>query len=187
MSFVRPELAERVRPWRETAAWAATLVFGLLLLWRGLSQGAWLLVAFGLLLALAGGALVVTAERRRRLQGQVPDEGVVAISEGRIGYMGPRGGGYVDLGGLDRVEIVTDGGRAAWRLVARDGASLRIPMGARGAENIYDALAAFVALDEDTLRAALATRQTGRFPVWERLGAPPAAATQGSESKSGGL
>jgi hypothetical protein len=173
VSFVRPELVARMRPWRETAVWAATLVLGLLLLWRGLAQGAWLLLALGLLLAGAGGALVVTAERRRRLQGRVPDEGVVAISEARIGYLGPRGGGYVDLDGLDRVEIVTDGGRAAWRLVGWDGTSLRIPMGARGAEDIYDALAAFVALDEDTLKAALATRQTARFPIWERVDALP--------------
>jgi hypothetical protein len=177
VSFVRPELVERVRPYRETLLWGGAAVVGVLLVLRGAVQGGWLAVAAGVLMAGAGGALVVTAERRRRLQGRVPEEGVVAISEARIGYLGPRGGGYVDLDGLESVEIVTDGGRAAWRLVGWDGQSLRIPIGARGAEGIYDTLAAFVALDEDTLRAALATRQTGRFPVWERLDAPPAGAT----------
>jgi hypothetical protein len=177
VSFVRPELVERVRPYRESLVWGAILLLGVLLVLRGAAQGAWLALALGVVMAGTGGALVVTAERRRRVQGRVPDEGVVAISEARIGYMGPRGGGYVDLDGLESVEIVTDGGRAAWRLTGGDGTNLRIPMGARGAEGIYDALAAFVALDEDTLRAALGTRQTGRFPVWERLEEAPPGAT----------
>jgi hypothetical protein len=35
VSFVRPELAERLRPWREHALWAAGTAVGLWLMWRG--------------------------------------------------------------------------------------------------------------------------------------------------------
>jgi hypothetical protein len=93
---------------------------------------------------------------------------VVLIKEGRIGYLGPRGGGFLDLDELVRVEIVTDGRRAAWGLADEHGGALRIPVGARGAEAIYDALGAFVRLDDEALKAALATRASGRFPVWVR-------------------
>jgi hypothetical protein len=173
MSFVRPDLVARLRPWREVLLWGAVLSAGLWLVVRGVQAGAVLVFALGVVLAVAGGGLVVTGLRRRRLQGQVPDEGVVAIEEARIGYLGPRSGGFLDLDSLERVEIVTDGQRPAWRLVGQGEDALRIPIGARGAEGIYDALAGFVALDEEALHAALSTRRPGRFPVWVRAEVAP--------------
>jgi hypothetical protein len=173
VSFVRPELVERLRPWREALLWGAVLAVGVLFVMRGIQSGGVLLVAFGLVLSVAGGGLVVTERRRRRMQGQAPDEGVVTIEEARIGYFGPRSGGFLDLDALERVEILTDGQRPTWRLVGQGEDALRIPIGARGAEGIYDALAAFASLDEEALHAALATRRPGRFPVWVRAEEPP--------------
>lgn len=169
MSFVRPELAARLRPWREAMLWSAGSLAGLWLAWQGWAGSALLLLLFGLLLAAVSAALLVTELRRRRLRGQEPAEGVVTVEEARIGYFGPRGGGFIDLDELVRVEILTDGSRPSWRLEEQGGASLRIPVGARGAENVYDALAPFARLDEEALHAALATRHSGRFPVWVSL------------------
>lgn len=168
MSFIRPELAIRLRLWREPIIWGLTLAAGLALMWRGWHGGALLALVGGFLLAGAGLGLLVTTLRRMRLQGVMPDEGVVLVREARIAYLGPRGGGFIDLDGLARVEIVTDGQRPAWWLTAEDGAALRVPLGARGAEGLYDALSAFAALDDEALQTALATRRAGRFPVWVR-------------------
>src|SRR5690606_1858206 len=169
MSFVRPELAARMRPWREVLVWGAGMAGGIWLVWHGLRAGALHLLAFGVVAGIASGGLLVAALRRRRLTGLPPAEGVVSVREARIGYLGPRGGGFVDLGDLRRVDIVTDGRRQMWQLETADGNALRVPFGARGAEAIYDALAALVEIDEEALHAALATRRAGRFPVWVRV------------------
>jgi hypothetical protein len=169
MSFVRTELAARLRPWREALVWAAGSAAGAWLAWQGWATGAILLLLFGLLLVAVSVSLLVTELRRRRLRGQEPAEGMVVVEEARIGYFGPRGGGFIDLDALARVEIMTDGSKPAWRLEESGGASLRIPVGARGAEDVYDALAPFARLDEEALHTALATRRSGRFPVWVSL------------------
>lgn len=169
MSFVRPELAERIRPWREVIVWGAGVIWGLWLIWRGGRTGALHLLAFGVFVVFASGGFLVAALRRRRLTGLPPAEGVVSVREARIGYLGPRGGGYVDLDDLRRVDIVTDGRRQMWQFETAEGEALRVPVGARGAEAIYDALAALVEIDEEALHSALATRQAGRFPVWVRM------------------
>lgn len=169
MSFVRPELAARIRPWREVLVWGAGMAGGIWLVWHGWRAGALHLLAFGVVAGIASGGLLVAALRRRRLTGLPPAEGVVLVREARIGYLGPRGGGFVDLGDLRRVDIVTDGRRQMWQLETADGNALRVPFGARGAEAIYDALAALVEIDEEALHAALATRRAGRFPVWVRV------------------
>jgi hypothetical protein len=174
MSFVRPELVERLRPWRETAIWGGVLMLGLLLLARGIASGGLLVGTIGLIVAASGAGLTLATLRRMRLAGQAPDEGVVMIREARIGYFGPRGGGFLDLDGLERVEMATDGQRQHWELAAEGGKTLRIPVGASGAEGLYDALAAFARLDEDALKAALASRRAARFPIWTRSDPVPA-------------
>lgn len=170
MSLVRPELTERLRPWREVILWAVGLILGLALVWRGL-QG-WSALAFmaGFLIAGASLGFLVAALRRVRLRASAPGEGVVLIKEGRIGYLGPRTGGFLDLDEIVRIEIVSNGHRVAWGLADQHGARLTIPVGARGAEAIYDALARFARIDDEALRAGLVARRAGRIPVWVRDG-----------------
>ena len=168
MSFVRPELVARLKPWREAIVWGAGVLCGVALMWRGIRAPAALPLVAGFLIGGARLGLLGAALRRMRLRAAAHDEGVVLIKEGRIGYLGPRGGGFLDLDELLRIDIVTDGSRAAWSLADLHGGALRIPLGARGADAIYDALGPFAQLDDEALRAGLATRRAGRFPVWER-------------------
>jgi hypothetical protein len=95
MSFIRPELAERLRQWREPIAWGALLVAGVWVAWRGYARLDLLLFAGGLIVTAAAVALLRAAVRRVRLQGESLAEGVVMIDEARIAYFGPRGGGFV--------------------------------------------------------------------------------------------
>jgi hypothetical protein len=175
MSLLRPELAERLRPWREPAIWAALLALGVWLIWVGYSRLAPLPFVVGLIAAAAGAGLLRAAVRRVRLSGGVRSEGVVVIDEARIAYLGPRGGGFIDLPAIARVEIVTrpylpPGSAHAWVLTAEDGAKLMIPLGAEGAERLFDALSPLPGIDFDAGAAAVAARGPGRAVVWRKAG-----------------
>ena len=175
MSFVRPELAHRLHRWREPIGWGSVLALGLLLTWSGYVRLDPLLFAGGLVLAAAGIGLLRPAVRRVRLVSEFPDEGVVVIDEARIAYLGPRQGGVVDLPSVVRVEIVTrphvaTASAHAWVISAEDGTRLTIPLGAEGAERLFDALSPLPGIDFDAGVAAVAARGPGRTVVWRKAG-----------------
>ncbi len=166
MSFLRPELAEALGRRREALVWGAALALGLALLWRGYARVEPLSFVVGIAVAVAGFALLRGALARMRLAGAAAAPGVVVIDEGRIGLLGPEGGGFVDLAALVAVEIAGGPGRRdrAWVLRGEDGGALVIPFGAVGAAALPDALAALPGIDLDAAGAAGAT-------VWRRRAA----------------
>jgi PAS domain-containing protein len=175
MSFVRPELAERLRLWREPVAWGLLLALGIWLIWLGYSRLAPLPFAIGLVCAAIGLGLLRPAMRRLRLRVEALGEGVVVIDEARIAYLGPRQGGFVDLPAVTRVEIVTrphvvPGSAHAWVITAEDGTRLTIPLGAEGADRLLDALSPLPGIDFDAGVAAVAARGPGRTLVWKKAG-----------------
>jgi hypothetical protein len=173
--FIRPELARRLRVWAEPLVWALLLAGGLWLLWQGYARLAPLPFALGLVLAGVGAGLLRTALRRLRLRAGARAEGVVVIDEARIAYLGPRGGGFVDLPAVVRVEIVSrphvpPASQHAWVLTADDGTRLTIPLGAEGADRLFDALSPLPGIDFDAGAAAVAARGPGRAVVWRKAG-----------------
>jgi hypothetical protein len=175
MSFLRPDLAARLHHWREPLGWAALLAAGAFLVWRGYARLEPLLFLLGLLLAAAGLGLLRAALRRLRLSSAALSEGVVVIDEARIAYLGPRDGGFVDLPAVTRVEIVSrphlpPGSPHAWVITTEDGARLTIPLGAEGAEALFDALSPLPGIDFDAGIAALHARRPGRATVWRKAG-----------------
>ena len=174
MSFVRPELAGRLRVWREPIGWGALIALGLWLVWRGYQGLAPVPFVVGMVVAAAGVGLLRPAVRRIRLRGEL-GEGVVVIDEARIAYLGPRGGGFVDLPGVIRVEIVTrphvpPASAHAWVISAEDGTRLTIPLGAEGADGLLDALSPLPGIDFDAGVSAIAARGPGRTTVWRKAG-----------------
>lgn len=175
MSFLRPELAARLRRWREPLVWGALLALGLYLAWRGYGALAPLAFAIGLACAATGLGLLQAAIRRVRLTAGEMDEGIVVIDEAQIAYLGPRQGGVVDLPAVVRVEIVTrphalPGSPHAWVITGEDGTRLTIPLGARGAEGLLDALSPLPGIDFDAGVAAVAAGGAGRATVWKKAG-----------------
>jgi hypothetical protein len=175
MTFLRPEHAEWLRRWREPLAWGALLAAGAWLIWQGYSRLAPLQFAAGLILAAAGLGLLRPALRRVRLRADAPGAGVVVIDEWRIAYLGPRDGGFVDLPSIVRVEIVTrphvpPDSAHAWVLTAEDGTRLTVPLGAEGADRLFDALSPLPGIDFDAGAAAVATGRPGRATVWRKAG-----------------
>jgi len=173
MSVLRPEAVARMRMLREPILSVAVLGAGLWLIWRGYVEVGPLALAAGTVLALAGGGLLSVSLRRIRLMSAEIGEGVVVIDEARIGYMGPRDGGFVDLPSLVSVEIAAlRSGIHAWELTAEDGTRLSIPLGAKGAEGIFDALSSLPGIDFDAGAETLKPSGPQRIRVWGR--APPA-------------
>jgi hypothetical protein len=175
VSFLRAELAERMRIWREPAAWGLLLLLGLWLIWQGYSRLAPLSFAAGLIFAATGLGLLLPSVRRVRLRVEALGEGVVVIDEWRIAYFGPRGGGFIDLPSIVRVEIVTrphvpPDSAHAWVLSADDGTRLVVPLGAEGAERLLDVLSPLPGIDFDAGANAVATRQPGHVTLWSRTG-----------------
>lgn len=167
--MIRPELLERLLPWRETASAFAFTVAGL---WLA-AQGGLILVPAGLAVAVLGSGWILSAFRRMRFARSPTAPGMVEVDEGQIGYLGPAFGGYVALPDLVELRLLTMGGRRLWRLRQADGQVLLIPVDAAGAERLFDAFASLPGLDTSTLLAALVTPAdpggaSALRPVWSR-------------------
>ncbi len=175
MSIIRSGIGEKAREWREPILWAALLALGLWLIFAGYRDLAALELVAGLLASAIGLSLLRDALRRRRLRADVPSEGMVIIDEARIGYFGPRGGGFVDLPAVVSVEIVTrphvppESGHA-WLIRAEDGSHLVIPLGAHGAEALVPTLGALPGIDFDLGAEAVADPGARRAMLWRKAG-----------------
>ncbi|NNU79675.1 hypothetical protein HMH01_04395 [Halovulum dunhuangense] len=168
--MIRPKAIATLSRWSEPAIYAGAGAVGALLLVRGVQLGGWLVMGFGAgivaLSALAGLAWY----RRTRFQGGGTGAGLVEIDERRVGYLGPEGGGFVDLDALSRLDLLTPGdpGDAVWVLTHDDGLPLRIPLGARGAGRLVDVFSALPGIRMDAALAALEARRAQRVAVWRR-------------------
>jgi len=173
MSFVRPEAAGTIRRWAEPAA-AAVLVlltgsFGIRWAGQGGALG-WIVLAAAVMALFWLRAAVLGALAARPVTGA----GLVVLREGEIGYMGPHGGGFLELDGLARVEIylVAPGHDPAWRLVGPEGAALAIPATAEGADHLPEALTALPGFSDLAAVGILQRGRVGRHVIWERPGLP---------------
>ena len=161
--FLRPEARSLLWRWREVAAALAVTALGL---W-------WLVTTFGplrwvgLMLALLGGGAALAAVQRVRFGRGGGGQGVVTIDEARIAYLGPFGGGMVDLGALRRLELDREARPAHWWLLTTEGPGLAIPVDAEGADDLFDAFARLPGLSPPSLTRAL-DRSGGRETLWQR-------------------
>jgi hypothetical protein len=163
MSFVRPELQARLRPWRETVAAGGFVAAGLWLIWLG----GYVLVPFGASVAAVGLVWAGIAVRRRRFARGIGAPGMVEVDEGQVGYLGPTFGGYVSLRELVEIRLVDIHGQHLWRLKQEDGQALLIPVSAAGAEQLHDAFATLPGIEMSVLSRALAAR-VGTQVLWRR-------------------
>jgi len=151
MSLIRPDLAARLHRHREAIGAALAMAAGLWLATRG----GWLLGALGGAVMLAGAGLLWSALQRVRFAPKDAGPGVVEVVEGQIGWFGPGIGGFVSLAELAELGLVTVQGLRVWRFRQGDGQLLLVPVNARGAGRIYDALTALPGIDGTRLLTAL--------------------------------
>ena len=93
--------------------------------------------------------------------------GVVRIDEARVEYLGPFGGGMVDLGRLEMLMLDRDARPAHWRLRTAEGQDLAIPVDAEGADDLFGAFSRLPGLSPPRLTRALG-RDGGREVLWRR-------------------
>lgn len=176
MSWLRADAVQTVLRWVEP------VVSGLAAIWLGRA-------ALGLLwysnpvgvLALAGAGLAATwcgvSAFRNLLSGEGAGRypggpGIVSIDEGRIGYFGPHGGGFVAVDALVAVDLLSSRSRSPseliWRFTDEVGEQLLVPNGAEGADQLLDTLGVLPKLEYSKIAAAMFARGEGVFPIWRR-------------------
>ena len=144
------------------AALAGRITAVLPLVGAGLA-GAWCIVSL---------TRTVIALNRPGVQEAGP--GVVTVQEGRIGYYGPEGGGFVRVSELLSIDLVRAGlpDRREWLFTDVSGATLRIPNEAEGADQLPDALDVLPGLTYQQLATALLTSRQGGEGLWRRPSGP---------------
>ncbi len=162
--MIRPELRAALWRWREALAGAAVAALGTLWL---VTAGSGFFQGLAGAVVLAGAAMGWLGWHRVRFGAAPTGPGLVRIVEGQIGYFGPDTGGFVALRDLTELHLV-DHGRA-WLLVQEGDAPVSIPVGAEGADALFDA---FASLDGINMQALLRARETRPPPpsqmVWRR-------------------
>ncbi|MDS9465967.1 hypothetical protein RGQ15_00055 [Paracoccus sp. MBLB3053] len=164
--MIRPELAERVRPWAETATAAGIVAFGLWVV----SLGGWVFQPLGSVIAVVAAIWALDARRRMRFRSKATAPGVVELDEGAIRYLSPDRvlGGEIALRDLSEIRLLRLNARLNWRLKSVDGQALLIPVDAKGAELLASAFASLPGLDMGRLSAALAEDGPAIQTLWTR-------------------
>lgn len=163
MSFIRPDLADRLRPWREVGA---AILLALLGAWIAL-RGGWILFLLGLAIWSVAGGWALTAFRRLRFRPTAGAPGVVEVDEGQIGYFGPDFGGFIAVEDLVEIRLIHLHGQRQWRLRTQDGQVLTIPTGAVGADRLFDAFAVLPGIDMGAIAGAM-VGPVPRAALWLR-------------------
>lgn len=176
MSFIRPEAVDAIRRWGEPIAAGALVAVALWLGLRWIGDGSalsWIVLAAAALALFWLRAAVLKALAVRPVTGA----GLVVLREGEVGYMGPHGGGFLELDDLVRIDIYITalGADPVWRLIGAGGAALVIPATAEGAAHLPEALAALPGFSDLTAVGVLQRARQGRHVIWQRSGRHPGA------------
>lgn len=168
MSLLRSEAKAALWRWREAIIGLAVAALGL----------HWVVNLWGILnwmgypVLLIGIALVVMGVQRGRFRtgGEAP--GVVQIDEGRISYFGPLSGGIADLSDLSALAIDPGSRPPHWVLTRRGEPDLHIPLGASGADALFDAFAALPGIRTEHMLRQMQAGGTDRIVIWHRADMP---------------
>ncbi len=165
MSFIRPEVAQRLNRWRESLAGGASACLGAY--WMVTDTGA--LRIIGTVLAIGGALLFFAGVQRARFRRGAGGPGHVLVDEGQLTYFGPFEGGSAAVVDLTRLDLDPAGGaEGAWVVHHHGGEPLSIPVNASGAEALFDVFAGLPGIETGALLAQLNAEPTERIVIWER-------------------
>lgn len=167
--FIRPEILAALARWRGVIGALATGVFGW---WLGTRWfGSIAVIGWGLVV-LSPVLLLIAIQRRRFADAGGEGPGMVELVEGRIGYFGPAGGGFAALDDLDEILLAGPDSARIWILRSRSQPDLIVPLGAEGAEALFDAFVTLPGTTAAGLVEAVSTHDAGPAPVriWRRPG-----------------
>lgn len=165
--FIRPEVTAALTRWRGVIGALAAGATGL---WLGMrSFGSIAMLGWGLA-ALSPVLLLIAVQRRRFADAGGEGPGMVEVVEGRIGYFGPTGGGFVMLDDLDEILLAGPEDARFWLLRSHGQPDLTVPLGAEGAEVLFDAFVALPGVTAALLVGAVSERGGDPAPlrIWRR-------------------
>lgn len=163
--FLRPEARAALYRWRETIVGGSAGALGL---WLALTSFGPLFL-IGIVLAAGGGALALAGIQRARFRRRGDGPGVVQVTEGRVMYFGPWGGGAAALDKLAWLELVpADDAAGLWVLISEEGERLEIPVDAKGAEALFDIFETLPGLRTGQMLASMRVPVRERTLIWQR-------------------
>ena len=164
--FIRPELREFFRRWREVMFAAALGLLGLRRIYIGDGINFWL----GVIMIAIAVAWAIIAVQRVRFSQDGTGPGIVQVRERRIGYFGPESGGIIDIADIARLEIdPATQPSPSWVLIGKDHQNVIVPVNAAGADALFDAFSALPGIDTGKLLHVLSHTPDAREVIWQRL------------------
>lgn len=168
--ILRPEAMATLTRWRGVLISAAVMALGLFWAIYSYALIRWL----GIVMTLAGAASLIAAAQRMRFARASDDPGVVTVDEGAIAYFGPLTGGVVARSEMTALAIDRTGKPAHWALSQPDQPDLMIPLGAKGADALFDAFAALPGMRTERMLSEIHRSEPGRVLLWHKHGTKPA-------------
>ena len=165
MSFIRPEVQDRLWQWREAVAGTGTAIVGV---WFAV-QGRGILAVLGILMVVVGVALIFAGRQRARFRRGREGAGVVYVTEGQITYYGPVTGGAVAIASI--YELILNPLPAegpVWEVRAPNRPPIRIPVNAGGAEALFDVYSGLEGLNTEEMMAKLDAPGHAPNVIWTR-------------------
>lgn len=168
MSFIRPDVTRQMRKWAEPIVGAAVIFVGIWMALRGYGRANLILELLGGGIAIFGVVYTISATRRVLFAGDAQGAGYVEVTERRISYLAPIGGGFADIADITRIEArhAPDLGRC-WIVHHMGGPTLFIPMNAAGGEALFDAFLALPGMDQAGLVAAARNSSVNPDVIWQ--------------------
>lgn len=162
MSFVRPEVKDRLWRWREALVGAALSVGGMYL---AVSDSG-VMAAAGTSVAIIGALLIFAGIQRTRFRVGKGGPGVVHVDEAQVTYYGPFDGGSVSIDALASVELDPRSKPAEWLLTELGRPPLKIPVNAENAEVLFDVFAALDGIKTERMLTQLRSEPEQRVTIW---------------------
>jgi hypothetical protein len=165
MSFIRPEIAQKLNRWREALAGAGSAALGIV--WITTESGA--LAIIGTVLTIGGALLIFAGIQRARFRQGSGGPGLVQLDEGQLTYFGPFEGGSIPVETLTMLELDPSQEPAAhWILSHSVGETLNIPVNAEGAEALFDVFAALPGIDTKNMLDRLQDQPDEKIVIWQK-------------------
>lgn len=172
--MIRPEAAAFLSRWTETAIAATVTLAALWIVGLPDFQLNWLSVLLGAPLAVAGLVWLRVAVRRARAQ-TGEGQGKLFVEERRVLHVGPLDNVQVNLDDATRIEMFARGAVASLMVHTGDGPPVALPLGAEGADALFDVLTGLPGMNMDALHARLEKARKGSgemVTVWARPATP---------------
>lgn len=172
MSFVRPEIATKLRQYREPIITGVITFLCGLLLWRHFQFGFGAFSILVLAIFLVALAMTLNGLRRAALGLRDGVVGEVLVDERKISYFLGGEGWEVSINDLKEITINTSNQSPVmkgqfWHLSDRFGTKIIVPSEAKGFDALFDSISALKGVDYDGIMAATQSTKADQFTVWK--------------------